>query len=161
MTTVLDVDPQAAFEIFTEDVDLWWGRGPRFRWAPGREGRLRFEPGIGGRLVEAYDEAGQDVFEVGRVLAWEPAVRLVFEFRARAFEPGQTTEVEVCFEPEAAGTRVTLEHRGWDALSLDHPARHGMDDESFGDMMKVWWVDLLGACSAHCRIRSSTAPAGT
>lgn len=161
VTTVVDVDPQAAFRIFTEDVDAWWGRGPRFRWAPGREGTLRFEPGVGGRLVEAYDEGGNEVFEVGRVLAWDPAKRLVFEFRARAFDPGETTEVEVRFEAEAAGTRITLEHRGWDALPGDHPARHGMNDESFGDMMKVWWVDLLGACSAHSRALSSRGPAST
>jgi uncharacterized protein YndB with AHSA1/START domain len=150
VTTLVAVDPQAAFRIFTEDVDAWWGRGPRFRWAPGRDGSLRFEPGVGGRLVEA---AGDDVFEVGRVLAWDPARRLVFEFRARAFAPEEATEVEVLFESEAEGTRVTLEHRGWDALAADHPARHGMDDESFANMMKVWWVDLLGACSAHVRAR--------
>lgn len=154
VTTLVAVDPVTAFEIFTEDVDAWWGRGPRFRWAPGREGTLRFEPGVGGRLVEAYDESGDDAFEVGRVRVWDPAARLVFEFRARNFEEGQVTEVEVLFEPEGAGTRVTVEHRGWDSLPPDHPARHGMDDESFGNMMRVWWADLLGAAQAHARSRS-------
>jgi hypothetical protein len=58
VTTVLDVDPQAAFRIFTEDVDAWWGRGPRFRWAPGREGTLRFEPEAAGTRSRWNTAAG-------------------------------------------------------------------------------------------------------
>jgi uncharacterized protein YndB with AHSA1/START domain len=149
VTTRVAVDPQTAFEVFTGEVDAWWCRGPRFRWAPGRGGRLRFEPGVGGRLVEDRADGGGDAFEVGRVLAWEPGARLVFEFRARSFEPGQVTEVEVRFEAEGDGTRVSVEHRGWERLPRDHPARHGMDDGAFADMMRVWWLDLLGACAAH------------
>lgn len=72
VTTKVAVDPATAFRVFTEEVDAWWRRGPRYRFRPGRDGVMRFEPGAGGRLVEVYDEAAGDVFEVGRVLAWEP-----------------------------------------------------------------------------------------
>jgi hypothetical protein len=74
---------------------------------------------------------------------------LVFEFRARNFEPGQVTEVEVLFESAEQGTRVTVEHRGWDTLPSEHPARHGMDDGSFQDMMAIWWADLLASAQRH------------
>ncbi len=153
VTTVVAVDPATAFEVFTEEVDAWWKRGPRFRWRPEREGTLRFEPGVGGRLVEVYDEAGEDVFEVGRVLVWKPADRLVFEFRAREFRAGEITEVEVRFEAVDQGTRVSVEHRGWDSLPAGHPVRHGLEGPAFRSMMGLWWADLLGAVRGHAERR--------
>ena len=115
-TTVVALDPVVAFEVFTDEIDAWWRRGPRFRWLTEAEGTLRFEGGEGGRLVEIRDDATGEGFEVGRVLVWKPAERLVFELRARSFEPDQRTEVEIVFEAEGEGTRVTVEHRGWDRL---------------------------------------------
>lgn len=151
--TTVAIDPDTAFRVFTEEIDLWWKRGPAHRFGRGREGRLCFEPGPGGRLLEVYDEASGDCYEVGRVRAWEPGKRLVFEFRALAFEPGQITEVEVRFEPAAGGTRVSLEHRGWGALRADHPARHGLQGEAFGSMIGLWWADLLLALGRRARTR--------
>ncbi len=138
--------PAAAFALFTGDVDLWWRRGPRFRFAPGREGSgdgvLRFEGGEGGRLVQDLGD-GAEPFLIGRVLAWEPGARLAFEWRASNFAPGEVTEVEVRFEPFGEGTRVALEHRGFAALRADHPVRHGQADRAFTDRMGMWWGDLL------------------
>jgi activator of HSP90 ATPase len=148
-TTVVAVDPATAFAVFTDEVDAWWGRGPRFRFRPEGDGVLRFEGGAGGRLIEVFDADGADFYEVGRVRVWEVAKRLVFEFRARAFEPGESTEVEVRFEPVARGTRVTVEHRGWAALGADHPVRHALDDTAFVNVMGVWWGDQLAAAARH------------
>ncbi|MEM7413408.1 MAG: SRPBCC domain-containing protein [Myxococcota bacterium] len=142
VSTTLAVAPDLAFRLFTEEVDLWWKGGPRFRWYPERGGTLRFEPGVGGRFLEDY---GDDAFEVGRVRVWEPATRLVFDFRARNFSPDQSTEVDVTFEAVGEGCRVTVVHSGWDAIAADHPARHGMDAASFDAMMGLWWADLLNA----------------
>jgi uncharacterized protein YndB with AHSA1/START domain len=144
-TTVVAVEPEVAFTVFTDEIDLWWRRGPRFRWRPERPGTLRFEGEAGGRLVEVTDDATGEGFEVGRILAWKPGERLVFEFRALSFEPGQCTEVEVRFEAVSSGTRVSVEHRGWDSLPADHPARHGLSGPAFADMMGAWWADLLVA----------------
>lgn len=141
--TTVAVDPDTAFRIFTEEIDLWWKRGPAWRFDHGQGGTLRFEPGIGGRLVEVFDEARGKLYKVGRVRVWERGARLVFEFRALAFEPGQTTEVEVRFEPVVGGTRVTLEHRGWGAFPAEHPVRHGLQGDAFVSMMGLWWADLL------------------
>lgn len=149
VTTLVEVDPEAAFAVFTEEVDAWWRDGPRFRWHPERKGRLVIEPGPGGRFVEVYPDAAEEPFEVGRVRVWDPPRRLVFSFRARSFAPGESTEVEVRFEPEGEATRVSVEHRGWAALRGDHPARHGMDASAFGNMMGVWWADLLTAARRH------------
>ena len=39
-----------AFAVFTEEVDLWWVRGPINHHAGGRMRAMRCEPGVGGRL---------------------------------------------------------------------------------------------------------------
>ena len=49
VTTVVAVEPDAAFRLFTEQVDAWWKRGPRFRFLDGHAGMMRFEPGSSGR----------------------------------------------------------------------------------------------------------------
>lgn len=149
------VDPATAFEVFTGEIGDWWesaqrlrsGAGPRVSIGrgPGHTGTLRFEPGANGRLLEVYDDAEGDPFEVGRVLVWKPAHRLVFQWRQGNFRPGQVTEVEVRFEVLGAGTRITLEHRGFDALSADHSARHGLGTgEAFTRMMVGFWSEVLG-----------------
>jgi uncharacterized protein YndB with AHSA1/START domain len=141
VTTILDADPGTAFRVFTDEVDLWWRRGPRYRPELRGGGTMRFEPRAGGRFLEVYPEG--EAFEIGRILSWEPGSRLVFDWRARNFEPGETTVVEVRFEKADMGTRVTLEHRGWDSIHATHPARHGWTGEAFSSMIGLRWADQL------------------
>lgn len=153
VTTRVAVEPDEAFLIFTREIDAWWRRGPRFRVGFDRKSVMRIEPGVGGRLLEIYDELGDDVFEIGRVRVWEPGARLVFDWRAQNFLPGQITEVEIRFEPDSGGTRVTLEHRGWEAIPPEHPARHGLSGSAFSSMIGVFWSDLLLSARAHAARR--------
>ena len=136
------VEPAVAFEVFTTELDAWWGRGPRFRFVPPYAGSMRLEPGLGGRLLHVVNEAGR-IFEVGRIEAWEPPSRLAFTWRLANFRPGQITRVEVRFEPIEAGTRVTVSHDGWDSLPPEHPARHGLTGRAFVLMKGGWWGELL------------------
>jgi uncharacterized protein YndB with AHSA1/START domain len=137
------VTQAAAFDVFTREMDLWWRRGPRFRF--GRQpGRLNFEPSLGGRLFESFpSESGTHVIEVGRVTVWEPPSRLVFTWRNVNFAADESTEVEVLFAPTETGTLVTVQHRGWGALRADHPARHGLEGADFSRMIGIWWGDLM------------------
>lgn len=151
VTTLVAVDPATAFELFTDEVDSWWKRGPRFRPGIDRSGAMRFERGVGGRLLEVYDDATRDAFELGRVRVWEPSDRLVFEMGGRDFKPGEATEVEVRFEAVDTGTRVTVVHRGWDSVPAGHPVRHGLEGGAFTSMMGLWWGDLLVALRARSR----------
>jgi uncharacterized protein YndB with AHSA1/START domain len=138
------VAPAIAFEVFTQETDLWWRRGLRYRLAGRRPGSLRFEPGLGGRLFESFETpSGIQVYEAGRVTVWQPPSRLVFTWRNSNFVAEESTEVEVLFEPTHTGTRVTVQHRGWSAIRSDHPARHGLDDAAFSRMMGLWWGDLM------------------
>ena len=153
VTTVVAVDPQTAFEVFTEGVDAWWKHGKRFRTGERGASRMRFEPGLGGRLIEEFDEAA-DPFVLGRITTWEPSKQLAFEMGGRDFEGAETTAVEVRFEAIGDGTRVTVEHRGWDAFPADHPVRHGLVGGAFTTMMGMFWADLLVAHRAHAEGRS-------
>jgi len=146
VTTVVRAGVDEAFRVFTEDIDLWWKQGPRFRVHAERPSTMRLEPHEGGRFLEVYAD---DAFELGKVRVWKPPERVVFEMRGRDFKPDELTEVDVRFELVDAGTRVTVHHTGWDALPPDHPARHGHDNQAFTNMMGLWWADTLTALRIH------------
>ncbi|MEQ1683597.1 MAG: SRPBCC domain-containing protein [Burkholderiaceae bacterium] len=144
VTIGLAVSPLEAFEAFTQDIGLWWRRGPRFRNARGEQGIVCLEPGVGGRVFESFDgPAGEVVIEMGRTEVWDPPHRLLFAWRFSNFAPGESTEVEVLFQPSANGCRVTVMHRGWSQVRADHPARHGLPSAEFIRMIGLWWADLL------------------
>lgn len=155
VTVGVAVPPADAFRVFTEEVNLWWRRGRRFRNAPGDGGLIAIEPRLGGRLFESFDTpAGEQVVEMGRVLAWEPPRRLLLQWRAVNFAPHEHTEVEVLFDATASGgTRVTVTHRGWAAIRADHPVRHGLATEAFVRMMGLWWGDLMSTLRQRCAAR--------
>lgn len=143
VTTAVNIEglrPLQAFELFTKEISSWWVRDPRYQFMPGGKGFLTFEPGPEGRLVELGEG---EVFEVGRVLIWEPGQHLAFEWQGPNFEPDQKTRVDVWFKPTALGTRVLLEHSGWEQLPQDHPVRHGMPSLLFMKTTARWWLVLL------------------
>lgn len=146
VSVVVRVDVETAFRVFTEEIDRWWRRGLRYRIGRDRS-MLHLEPWVGGRLFEAI-EPGR-VVETGRVTAWEPPHRLVFEWRAVNFAPDEKTEVEVSFTPSASGTTVVLTHRGWSRLRPDHPVRHGADVPTFIRNMGLWWAALMTSLREH------------
>ena len=143
--TYVAVSPAAAFEVFTTEIDLWWRRGPAYRVGGRDPGTMHMEPRLGGRIFEQYGEHGTGLHEVGTITAWEPPQRLVFEWRALAFVPGESTTIEIRFEPRGEGTLVTLEHRGWAAIRGDHPVRHGKPVPAFIADLGMWWAALLSS----------------
>ncbi len=148
------VPPQDAFDVFTQETDLWWRRGPKYRVAGRRVGTLQFEARAGGRLFESFDGAsGPQLFEVGRIQTWEPPRLLVFQWRGGNFAPGEETEVEVAFEPTEDGTLVTVVHRGFASLRPDHPVRHGQPPADFVRELGLWWGELLTSLREHAKGR--------
>lgn len=138
VSTRVALAPAEAFALFTGEIGAWWAagavRGARWR------GELRFEPGVGGRLVKSI---GGQAFEIGRVQRWEPPARFVFECREEGRPDGPATEVEVRFEPAPGGTRVTLEHRGFERLPPEHPARGGLAREALLQLWGRCWSERL------------------
>lgn len=139
--------PQRVFHAFTQEIGAWWRPDSLFAFTPRAPGALAFEPGVGGRFTETLDNG--HVFEIGRIVAWEPPTHFAFTWRQAAFAPGQQTQVDVRFEPVGDGTRVTVEHRGWESVPQEHVARHGFPDAIFLQRHGEWWRTLLTALSAH------------
>lgn len=135
-TVEVPVDPMTAFEIFTKEIGQWWRPGP-INWNDAaRAIGMRFEPRVGGRLIEVYDGATGEGLECGRITLREPGVRLVYLYRDAGHEIDDT-EVEVRFEPTEGGTRVTVEHRGWEKVQARLRER-SREIKRFG------WSNILG-----------------
>ncbi|HEU5417754.1 MAG TPA: VOC family protein [Streptosporangiaceae bacterium] len=98
----VSVDPAVAFTAFTEEIDLWWVRGPINYFDSGRAVGMRCEPGVGGRLLEVYDEATGEGLELARITAWEPGRRLAWDSSV------DDVRTEVLFRPSGQGTEVTV-----------------------------------------------------
>ncbi|MFZ0173711.1 MAG: hypothetical protein WAL04_18660 [Acidimicrobiales bacterium] len=97
------VDPTTAFRAFTEELDSWWVRGPINYFDSARAIRMQCEPGLGGRLVEVYDDATGAGLELGRIKVWEPGARLAWKSAV------DDVEIAISFEATEAGTDVTVE----------------------------------------------------
>ena len=148
--------PDVVFDAFTDDIALWWRPNTLFAFTPRSPGVMAFEDG---RLVERLPTG--KVFEVGQVSIWERGARLVFGWRQAAFTPDMHTEVEVRFEPVDEGTRVTVEHRGWDTVPAPHVARHGFPDGIFLQRHGEWWRTLLAGLAGQANsIQLGTAGEG-
>jgi uncharacterized protein YndB with AHSA1/START domain len=140
--------PMRVFQVFTADIGAWWRPNALFSFTPRSPGVLAFEDaGQGMRLVERLPSG--KVFEIGPVRVWAPGERLVFGWRQASFAPGMDTEVEVRFEPVAGETRVTVEHRGWDTVPVEHVARHRFPDAVFLQRHAEWWRALLTSLASR------------
>ncbi len=147
-TVEVEAEPATAFEMFTKEMGTWYRSTP-YSWNfPDRAVGVRLEPGVGGRLVEVHDRASGEGYEFGRILVWEPGVRLVFAYRSVFLPPDPLTEVEVRFEAAGRGTLVTLEHRGFDRLPAD------LEDPSQGR----GWILFLAWFRKHVSARRDGFP---
>jgi uncharacterized protein YndB with AHSA1/START domain len=133
--------PERAFQAFVDEIGAWWRPSPLFQTTP-RPGRLSFESGEGGRLIETRE--GGKVFEIGKIQVWEPPRRLVFSWRQANFPLDLHTEVEVGFEAVGDETRVSVEHRGFDRVPAG-AARHGFPDQILLMRLADFWRAQIAA----------------
>ena len=123
-TVLVDFAPAEAFELFTTRVSSWWPTETH-SYAHEKVTGVVFEPHVGGLLYEVTDEG---TAEWARITAWEPPHRLALEWLIGKVSG---TEIEVRFSPEGPGSRVELEHRGWervpDATDEYQGYSHGWD----------------------------------
>lgn len=133
--------PVEAFDAFTDDIGLWWRPSALFQLTPRGDGTLSFDGET--RLITTL--AGGKVFEIGRVTVWQRGARLAFTWRQATFTPDQITSVEVTFEAVGDETRVTVAHRGWDAIPQEHVARHGFPLQATQGHLANGWRASLAA----------------
>jgi uncharacterized protein YndB with AHSA1/START domain len=103
---------ERAFAVFTTEMGSWWPLG---RHSVGLDDAVMVtvEEHAGGRVYETLADGSES--DWGLISVWEPPHRLVF-----SWHPGRDAataqEVDVRFTPEGGGTRIELEHRGWEKL---------------------------------------------
>ncbi len=136
--------PARAFEVFTTQIGAWWRPSGLFQTTPRAPGVLAFADG---RLIETL--ANGKVFEIGKIVTWEPPERLVFTWRQASFPPDLTTEVEVGFEAVGDETRVSVEHRGFHAVPAQSAARHGFPDPALLARLAEFWQAQIRALGAR------------
>ncbi len=106
------VGPERAFEVFTSGMGEWW---PLQMYSISEELAVgvRFDEVAGGKVYEVVEDGRE--WEWAEILVWEPPYRLVLAWHPTK-ERTASTEVEVRFTKVDGGTRVELEHRGWEHL---------------------------------------------
>lgn len=117
VTIYVDVGQQDAFDVFTSEIDAWYRRDRYTLHDASKTKAIRFEPYVGGRLMDVWDCETGAGREMGRVSVWEPGERIVFV-------DGRGTEVEVTFAPSGDQTKVTLVHRGLERLVPAEAEKH-------------------------------------
>jgi uncharacterized protein YndB with AHSA1/START domain len=113
--------PEISFKVFCEEIGQWWPKGPSFG---GKDlADTIIERRIGGRFYERYADGTE--YEIGQVTAYEPPAVVAFTWRAPSWNV--TTQVEVRFTAEGTGTRVELEHSGWEQDAHTREAHKSYD----------------------------------
>ena len=116
LSVTVPIEPERAFRLFTEEIGTWWPKDSHTLLEG--ESTEVFEAREGGRWYERGEDGRECT--VGTIVAWEPPARFVLAWQLTPewdFEADldRATHVEVTFEPEAeGGTRVSLEHRGFE-----------------------------------------------
>jgi len=126
--------PEISFKAFCEEMGQWWPKGPSFG---GKDlADLRMEGRVGGRFYECYSDGTE--YDIGQVTAYQPSSLVAFTWRAPSWN--SATQVEVRFIADGAGTRVELEHSGWERDERLRDARKGYEGG---------WDVMLGHYHSH------------
>lgn len=109
---------QHAFTTWTERFGQWWPPGHKTSDDP--DSTVHLEPRLGGRIYERTGD-GHEV-DWGEVTAWDPPARLSYLWHIRRTRES-ATDVLVHFEDISdGGSRVRIQHSGWDRLGEEGPA---------------------------------------
>ena len=131
-TITVDCVVEEAFRVFTADALSWWPIATHSVHGDSVE-EIVFEEHEGGEVYEL--SANGERSHWATVVSWEPPSRLVLAWNILERE-AIPTEVEVSFLPDGAGTRVELEHRGWEAIAEEAESKRSSYDTG--------WEHILG-----------------
>jgi len=109
---------EQAFRVFTQGLSSWWPLDSHSRAVdeelPGViPVGVEMEPRVDGQVLERLSSG--ELLSWGRIMVWDPPARLVIAWKPNK-KPHPPTELELSFRAEGGGTRVLLEHRGWERL---------------------------------------------
>jgi uncharacterized protein YndB with AHSA1/START domain len=135
----VDCSIEDAFRLFTERFTEWW---PLASYSiTGEEAEnCAIEPWVGGRVFERT-RSGEER-EWGSVIAWDPPVRLEFTWHPGALDDLRQT-INVEFQIEADGTRVTLLHTGWSRAGVETCALHAAYTAQWSAILRLCFSEFV------------------
>ena len=122
----VNCSPETTFKVFCEEMSEWWPGG-----FGGKDTKLYLEGRVGGRFYERRPDGTE--YQIGKVTAYRPPSFVAFSWRAPSWDVD--TQVEIRFTAEGTGTRLDLEHSGWEKDAKTREARNNYDGG---------WVTVLG-----------------
>lgn len=115
---VVPLTPEEAFEIYLNQIDVWWPRQGIFPYsfapATTRPRHIRFEPQLGGRFYEQFADGTE--LTIGRITGWDPPHQLISTWRDPSWK-GETIKT-VTFIAAPGGAEVTLDQSGFAAAGV-------------------------------------------
>jgi uncharacterized protein YndB with AHSA1/START domain len=108
-TVTVRRSPEDAFGLFTDGISSWWPFPSHS--IGGDDAVAAVFDAANGRLFERRADGTEH--DWADILEWDPPRRFVLSWHPN---PERRTEVEVRFVEVEGGTRLELEHRGWDRL---------------------------------------------
>jgi uncharacterized protein YndB with AHSA1/START domain len=131
MSFEVDCPAEHAFAVWTSGIGAWWPADHTVSGQPGLE--VVMQGGVGGRIYERTPDGVEH--DWGEVTVWSPPARLAYRWHLRR-DRADATEVEIRFTAtDAGGTRVEIEHRGWERL--------GSAASAWRDQNRAGWQTLL------------------
>jgi len=123
--------PEISFKVFCENMSEWWPGG-----FGGKDAKPFLEGRVGGRFYERLPDGTE--YQIGQVTEYQPPALVAFTWRAPSWD--LHTQVKVRFVREDTGTRVMLEHSGFEQDAKTRET-HGNYDRG--------WDSVLGHYQAH------------
>jgi len=144
VTVRLPCPPKRAFAAFADRFGDWW---PAATHSLSRRAgtRCAIEPRPGGALEEHAPDGA--CHRWGAVEAAEAGRRLRFTWHPGR-EPATAQWVEVAFEPDGAGSRVTLTHGGWEALGEIAPIMRREYVAAWQEVLGTVFAGYVGRATA-------------
>jgi uncharacterized protein YndB with AHSA1/START domain len=117
----IPLSPDLAWEKLVQPAHLheWWGKN------------VMLETSQKGRFSESWDHLGKAKHASGTVTAFEPSRRLQLDYSLHEWP--RATRIEILLTPEKQGTRLYIQHSGWDALPEEADRRKYVDE-----FRKIW-----------------------
>lgn len=136
---------QLAFEVFTEQMNVWWPRQGVFPYSFAPETtrplRIRFEAQPGGRYYESFADGSE--YLIGNISVWNPPEELAYTWRDPTW--AGSTDIRLSFAPAGKETRLTYTQDGFAGAGVPWLIPY----------YQIGCQQTLSAFIAHCRALSA------
>ena len=141
LTICVPLPPEGAFDVFVQQMDIWWPRQGVFPYSFAPETtrplHIRFEPKLGGRYYETFLDGSEYV--IGRISDYQPPERLSYTWRDPTWR-GET-QIALRFSAAGDGARINYEQDGFENAGVPELAAY----------YQIGCRQTLSAYVAHCQ----------